>query len=177
MRRRLDIAVSLIVAPSVLFVDEPTTGLDPTSRREVWASIRSLVQNGTTVLLTTQYLEEADHLADRISMLKQGKVIAEGTPDELKSAFGGDWLDIVLRADIDAASAQGIVAQVADGEIHTDAETNKLSVPVKQRTKALVAVVTALAEAGIEPEDISLRRPTLDEVFIHLTSSAVEAVR
>jgi ABC-2 type transport system ATP-binding protein len=169
MRRRLDLAVSLITSPAVLFVDEPTTGLDPAGRREVWAALRSRVAAGTTVLLTTQYLEEADQLADRISMLKAGRVIAEGTPDELKSALGGDWLDIALSPSADIDPVAQIVQQVASGDIHIDIEANRISVPVIDRTRALVTVATAFSEARIEPEDISLRRPTLDEVFIHLT--------
>jgi ABC-2 type transport system ATP-binding protein len=169
MRRRLDLAVSLIVSPPVLFVDEPTTGLDPAGRREVWAAIRSRVASGTTVLLTTQYLEEADQLADHIAMLKTGRVIAEGTPDELKSALGGDWLDIVLSHGIDTSPVVQIVQQVASGDIRINVEANRISVPVTDRTRALVIVARALSEAQIEPEDISLRRPTLDEVFLHLT--------
>ena len=168
MRRRLDLAASLIVSPPVLFVDEPTTGLDPLGRRQVWAAIRALVASGSTVLLTTQYLEEADRLADRISMLKEGRVIAEGSPDELKSALGGDWLDIILSPDNDAAYTAQLVQPVASGAVHFDAETNRISIPVKDRTRALVSVTKALSEAGIEPEDIALRRPSLDEVFIHL---------
>lgn len=171
MRRRLDLAASLIVTPPVLFVDEPTTGLDPAGRREVWSAIRSQVAAGTTVLLTTQYLEEADQLADQVAMLKKGRVIAEGTPDELKSSLGGDWLDITLGSDLDAAPVMQIVQQVASGEIRVDAEINRISVPVLDRTQALVNVATALSAARIEPEDISLRRPTLDEVFLHLTGS------
>jgi ABC-2 type transport system ATP-binding protein len=172
MRRRLDLAVSLIASPAILFVDEPTTGLDPMGRREVWSAIRSRVAGGTTVLLTTQYLEEADQLADRIAMLKTGRVIAEGTPDELKSAFGGDWLDIILSHDADLEAVRPIVEQVAFGNIQVNVEANRMSVPVKDRTRALVTVATALSEAQIEPQDISLRRPTLDEVFIHLTGTA-----
>jgi ABC-2 type transport system ATP-binding protein len=172
MRRRLDLAASLIVSPAVLFVDEPTTGLDPAGRRDVWAAIRSLVAAGTTVLLTTQYLEEADQLADQISMLKSGKVIAEGTPSDLKSALGGDWLDIVLHLGVDTAPVEQIVQQVASGAIRIDRENNRVSVPVTDRTKSLIAVATALAEARIEPQDIALRQPTLDEVFIHLTTEA-----
>ncbi|HLZ57343.1 MAG TPA: ATP-binding cassette domain-containing protein [Ktedonosporobacter sp.] len=169
MRRRLDLAASLIVLPSVLFVDEPTTGLDPSGRREVWTAIRSLVATGTTVLLTTQYLEEADQLAHRISMLKDGRVIAEGTPDELKSALGGDWLDLALSIGSDIDAVTQIVQPVATGSIHIDSEANRISVPVIDRTRALITVATALSEARIELEDISLRRPTLDEVFLHLT--------
>jgi ABC-2 type transport system ATP-binding protein len=169
MRRRLDLAVSLIVSPPVLLVDEPTTGLDPASRREVWAAIRSRVAAGVTVLLTTQYLEEADQLADQIAMLKAGRVIARGTPDELKSALGGDRLDIVLSPGFDPGPVAQILRQVASGDIQLEPETNRISAPVWDRTRALVTVATALSAARIEPEDISLRRPTLDEVFLHLT--------
>jgi ABC-2 type transport system ATP-binding protein len=169
MRRRLDLAASLIVSPEVLFVDEPTTGLDPVGRLGVWAALRSLVATGTTVLLTTQYLEEADQLADRISMLKAGQVIAEGSPEQLKSTLGGDWLDIILSPGEEVDAVVRIVQQVASGEMHMDAEANRISVPVAERTRALVTVASALAEAQIEPQDIVLRRPTLDEVFIHLT--------
>ena len=172
MRRRLDLAASLIVSPPVLLVDEPTTGLDPAGRREVWTAIRSLVAIGTTVLLTTQYLEEADQMANRISMLKAGRVIAEGTPDELKSALGGDRLDIVLSPDDDTGAVAQIVQQVASGDIGIDVEARRISVPVTDRIRALVTVATALSAAQIEPKDISLRRPTLDEVFIHLTGPA-----
>ena len=168
MRRRLDLAASLIVAPQVLFVDEPTTGLDPAGRREVWNALRSLVATGTTILLTTQYLEEADQLADRISMLMEGRVIAEGSPDELKSAIGGDWLEIVLSPGMEPNPVVQIVQQVAAGELHLDVEANRISVPIRDRTRALVTVATALSEAAIEAQDIALRRPTLDEVFIHL---------
>jgi ABC-2 type transport system ATP-binding protein len=171
MRRRLDLAASLIISPSVLFVDEPTTGLDPVGRREVWATIRLLIANGSTVLLTTQYLEEADQLANRISMLKEGRVIAEGTPDELKSALGGDWLDITLSPGTDTGAVAQIIQQVASDDIRVDIDLNRISVPVPDRTRALVAVATALSEAQIEPKDIALRRPTLDEVFIHLTGT------
>lgn len=171
MRRRLDLAVSLIISPPILFVDEPTTGLDPMGRREVWAAIRSRVDDGTTVLLTTQYLEEADQLADRISMLKAGRVIAEGTPDSLKQMLGGDWLDITLEPAADLEAVKRIVEPIASGEVRLDTEANRVSVPVENRTKALITVATALAESRIEPRDLSLRRPTLDEVFIHLTRS------
>jgi ABC-2 type transport system ATP-binding protein len=169
MRRRLDLAASLIVSPSVLFVDEPTTGLDPVGRRAVWDAIRSLVATGTTVLLTTQYLEEADQLADRICMLKEGRVIAEGTPDSLKSALDADWIDIVMRSGNDINVVAHLVKPVAQGDIDINSQDNRISVPVTGRTKALVAVAVALSEAGIEPEDLTLRRPTLDEVFLHLT--------
>jgi ABC-2 type transport system ATP-binding protein len=173
MRRRLDLAASLIVTPDVLFVDEPTTGLDPVARQEVWAAIRTLVGSGTTVLLTTQYLEEADQLADRISLLKAGQVIAEGTPDELKAAIGRDWLDIALANAADLETTKRLVAPVAFGDLHIDDLTHKISVPVAARTRALVEVASALNAAGIDPEDITLRRPTLDEVFLQLTADSI----
>jgi ABC-2 type transport system ATP-binding protein len=170
MRRRLDLAASLIVAPRVLFVDEPTTGLDPAGRIEVWSAVRQLVDGGTTVLLTTQYLEEADQLANRISMLKEGKVVAEGTPDELKTQLGSDWLDLVLADPADVPRVVELAGPLADGEIRV--ADVRVSVPVKDRTKALVVMANSLHEAKIEPEDITLRRPTLDEVFLHLTGAA-----
>jgi ABC-2 type transport system ATP-binding protein len=170
MRRRLDLAASLIVAPSVLFVDEPTTGLDPAGRIEVWSAVRQLVDGGTTVLLTTQYLEEADQLANRISMLKAGKVVAEGTPDELKTQLGSDRLELVLADPADVGRVVELAAPLADGDVQVD--DVRVSVPVKDRTKALVVMANSLHEAKIEPEDITLRRPTLDEVFLHLTGAA-----
>jgi ABC-2 type transport system ATP-binding protein len=172
MRRRLDLAASLIVPPAVLFVDEPSTGLDPLARKEVWAALRELVGTGTSVLLTTQYLEEADQLADRIAMLKAGRVIAEGTPSELKAACGGDWLDIVLADAADAAATKPIAARVAAGPLHTDDAAHRVSLPVAARTRALIDVASAMQQAGIEPVDIALRRPTLDEVFFQLTADA-----
>lgn len=172
MRRRLDLAASLIVSPAVLFVDEPTTGLDPTGRREVWSAIRSLVATGTTVLLTTQYLEEADQLAHRISMLKEGRVIAEGTPDSLKAGLGGDWLDIIVRPGVEIAAVAQLVKPVAIGDMRIDTQMNQISIPVVDRTRAIITVATTLSEAEIELEDLLLRRPTLDDVFLHLTDSA-----
>jgi ABC-2 type transport system ATP-binding protein len=166
MRRRLDLAASLITEPEVLFLDEPTTGLDPRGRAEVWASVRSLVGGGTTVLLTTQYLEEADQLADRISVVDSGRVIAEGTADELKAETGGDRVDVVLR---DAGLLGAAVALLPLTGVTVDPDRRLLSAPVTDRMEALAGVVRALQEAGIEAEDIALRRPTLDEVFLHLT--------
>ncbi|MFE0475292.1 ATP-binding cassette domain-containing protein [Streptomyces sp. NPDC058947] len=166
MRRRLDLAASLITEPEVLFLDEPTTGLDPRGRAEVWNSVRSLVGAGTTVLLTTQYLEEADQLADRISVVDAGRVIADGTADELKAATGGDRIDVVLR---DADRLDAAVALLPLTGITVDADRRLLSAPVTDRMEALSAVVRAFEQAGIQAEDVALRRPTLDEVFLRLT--------
>ncbi|WP_432119366.1 ATP-binding cassette domain-containing protein [Streptomyces sp. bgisy032] len=166
MRRRLDLAASLITEPEVLFLDEPTTGLDPRGRAEVWDSVRSLVGGGTTVLLTTQYLEEADQLADRISVVDRGRVIADGTADELKAATGGDRIDVVLR---DAGRLDAAVALLPLTGVTVDPDRRLLSAPVTDRMTALAAVVRALRESGLEAEDVALRRPTLDEVFLHLT--------
>ncbi|MER7111127.1 ATP-binding cassette domain-containing protein [Streptomyces sp. NPDC000229] len=170
MRRRLDLAASLIGAghgtePEVLFLDEPTTGLDPRGRAEVWNSVRSLVGGGTTVLLTTQYLEEADQLADRISVVDRGRVIAEGTADELKGKVGGDRIDIVVRDTRHLAAAAALVLGTAE----VDEDRRLVSAPVEDRMTALTRVVRDLEAAGIEAEDIAVRRPTLDEVFLHLT--------
>ncbi|MFF9334451.1 ATP-binding cassette domain-containing protein [Streptomyces albogriseolus] len=168
MRRRLDLAASLITEPEVLFLDEPTTGLDPRGRAEVWDAVRSLVGGGTTVLLTTQYLEEADQLADRVSMVDSGRVVADGTVDELKTATGGDRIDIVLR-DAGQLEAAAALLPAARDTVTVDADRRLLSAPVTDRMAALTAVVRALEEAGVEAEDVALRRPTLDEVFLHLT--------
>ncbi|BBC35556.1 ABC-2 type transport system ATP-binding protein [Streptomyces graminofaciens] len=173
MRRRLDLAASLIGEPEVLFLDEPTTGLDPRGRAEVWDSVRTLVGGGTTVLLTTQYLEEADQLADRVSVVDGGRVVADGTPDELKSLTGGDRVDVVLRdaGRLDAAAA---LLPFSAADVLVDTDRRLLSAPVTDRMAALSGVVRALAEAGIEAEDVALRRPTLDEVFLHLTGERRE---
>ncbi|MFF3328985.1 ATP-binding cassette domain-containing protein [Streptomyces sp. NPDC002888] len=168
MRRRLDLAASLITEPEVLFLDEPTTGLDPRGRAEVWESVRSLVGGGTTVLLTTQYLEEADQLADRISVVDHGRVVADGTADELKALTGGDRIDVVLRDPGQLGAAVALLPVPASG-VSVDADRRLLSARVTDRMAALFGVVRALEEAGIEAEDIALRRPTLDEVFLHLT--------
>jgi len=174
MRRRLDLAASLILAPRVLFLDEPTTGLDPRGRNEVWEAVRSLVADGTTVLLTTQYLDEADQLADRICVIDTGRAIAEGTPEELKSRIGGDRIDVVVRAAEDLPSAATLVGRVAGARAETDPDARRVSVPVRDRVPALTGVVRALHEARIEAEDIALRRPTLDEVFLELTGHRTE---
>lgn len=172
MRRRLDLAASLIMRPQVLFLDEPTTGLDPRGRTEVWQAVRSLVGDGTTVLLTTQYLEEADQLADRVSVVDHGRAVAEGTADELKARLGGDRIDVVVRdADrLDAAAAViGMAARAGEDAVEVDADARRISAPVADRMAALADTVAGLGAAGVAAEDVSLRRPTLDEVFLHLT--------
>ncbi|MEV0825673.1 ATP-binding cassette domain-containing protein [Nonomuraea rubra] len=171
MRRRLDLAAGLILAPPVLFLDEPTTGLDPRSRAEIWRAVRDLVSGGTTVLLTTQYLEEADQLADRISVIDAGRVVAEGTPDELKAKLGGDRLDVVVHDPELLAPAAEIIARVASGPAEVDRDTRHVSAPVSERVQALTEILAALAAAGIEAEDVAVRRPTLDEVFLDLTDA------
>ncbi|MFD6971184.1 ATP-binding cassette domain-containing protein [Streptomyces sp. NPDC059949] len=164
MRRRLDLAASLITEPEVLFLDEPTTGLDPRGRAEVWNAVRSLVGGGTTVLLTTQYLEEADQLSDRIALIDAGRVAAEGTADELKALVGADRIVVVLR---DGARLGQAAALLPDPSVDPDSLT--LSFPVQDRMAGLTLTLRALEEAGIEAADLSVRRPTLDEVFLHLT--------
>jgi ABC-2 type transport system ATP-binding protein len=174
MRRRLDIAVAMILAPAVLFLDEPTTGLDPRGRAEVWSAVRALVATGTTVLLTTQYLDEADQLASRISVLAAergagGRVVAEGTPDELRARIGGDRIEVVVRHPDDLGAAAAAVSRVAGVDPDVDADLRRVAAPVTDRMAALGATLTALAAAGVAAEDIAVRRPTLDEVFLRLT--------
>ena len=174
MRRRLDIAVAMIGSPAVLFLDEPTTGLDPRGRAEVWAAVRALVAAGTTVLLTTQYLDEADQLAARISVLAApraggGRVVAEGTPDELRARIGGDRLEVVVRHPDDLQAATEVVSRVAGQPAEVDADTRRVAAPVSDRLAALAGALAGLTDAGVDPEDLSVRRPTLDEVFLQLT--------
>ncbi len=165
MRRRLDLASSFITRPSVLFLDEPTTGLDPRNRGEVWREVKRVVAEGTTVLLTTQYLDEADQLADQIVVMDTGRVAAQGTPDQLKSKLGGDRIEVVLRT----ADELPIVRDVLGPDAEVDHDAFRVSAAVTDRVAALTRVTTALAAAGVEAEDIALRRPTLDEVFLAIT--------
>ncbi|MGZ6672865.1 MAG: ATP-binding cassette domain-containing protein [Solirubrobacteraceae bacterium] len=173
MRRRLDLAAALVARPPVLFLDEPTTGLDPRSRLEVWATIEGLVAEGTTVLLTTQYLDEADRLADRIAVIDRGRVIAEGTPDELKDRVGGERLEVHRAAAPAVATAVRVLAPMADEPPVADGQTIRL--PVRRRSGTIVEAVRRLDEAGVAVDDLGLRRPTLDDVFLTLTGHAAEA--
>lgn len=175
MRRRLDLAGALIGEPWVLFLDEPTTGLDPRSRNELWDAIRLRVSRGTTVLLTTQYLEEADQLADDIVVIDHGRAIARGTAEELKRQVGGEHLDVHLRHDRDLAAARTILESVASGVVRVQDATSDLSAPVSHGVDALRQVLRDLETQGIEIIDIGLRRPTLDDVFMKLTGHDAEA--
>jgi ABC-2 type transport system ATP-binding protein len=177
MRRRLDLAAGLVLAPPVLFLDEPTTGLDPRSRLGMWDVIRELVADGTTLLLTTQYLEEADRLANRIAVIDHGLVIAEGTADELKSRVGGERLALTLAAGSSREEAIRALARYAIGEPQFDPEEGVLLVPVDSRTGLLASVIRDLDAAGVQLDDVALRRPTLDDVFLALTGHAAEAER
>ena len=175
MRRRLDLAASLILAPRVLFLDEPTTGLDPRGRNEVWAAVRALVAAGTTVLLTTQYLDEADQLANRIAVIDTGRVIAEGSQEELKSRIGGDRLDVVLRDQDALGRAAAVIERVTGAVAETDQDSRRVSAPVRDQVGVLGEAARALHDDGVVVADIALRRPTLDEVFLHLTGHRTEA--
>lgn len=169
MRRRLDLAGALIGEPLVLFLDEPTTGLDPRSRTELWDAIRDRVSRGTTVLLTTQYLEEADQLADEIVVIDHGRAIARGTADELKLQVGGEHIDVHLRNAHDIARAQDLFGPIASGPVRAHGETNELSALVDGGVDSLREALRILEHHGIEIVDIALRRPTLDDVFMTLT--------
>jgi ABC-2 type transport system ATP-binding protein len=175
MRRRLDLGASLIGRPQVLFLDEPTTGLDPRSRFSLWDVIRELVVDGTTLLLTTQYLEEADRLADHIVVIDGGRVIAEGTTDELKSRVGGDLLAVTVTDRTRVAAAAEAIADLGSGAPQVVAESGEVSLPVAQGASVLAEVVRRLDAATVEISDLALRRPTLDDVFLALTGHVAEA--
>ncbi|MGW0699542.1 ATP-binding cassette domain-containing protein [Streptomyces sp. NPDC002867] len=174
MRRRLDLAASMILAPRVLFLDEPTTGLDPRSRGEVWEAVRRLVAGGTTVLLTTQYLEEADKLASRITVIDHGRAIADDTPDGLKNRVGGDRIEVVARDAADLPAIAKTVARVSDTEPATDGVERRVHATVTDRVAALTEVARTLQDEGIAVEDIGLRRPSLDDVFLRLTGHGTD---
>jgi ABC-2 type transport system ATP-binding protein len=168
MRRRLDLAASLVAAPPVLFLDEPTTGLDPESRNELWELLRELVGEGATLLLTTQYLEEADRLSDDIVLLEQGRITAKGTPAELKARYGGERIEVAVTDAGQLAPAQAALESFADGACSSDAQQLLLTVPVRTDTR-LIEVVRALDEAGVDAKDVHRREATLDDVFLSIT--------
>jgi ABC-2 type transport system ATP-binding protein len=174
MRRRLDLGASLVGRPEVLFLDEPTTGLDPRSRIDLWELIGDLVSEGTTVLLTTQYLEEADRLATKISVIDGGKVIAEGTADELKAHVGGEVVEIHVADRAELGAAMDHLAGLGSGAPKVDTSAAKVTLPVTDGAGTLVEVVRRLDASGIKLADIALRRPTLDDVFLALTGHGAE---
>ncbi|WP_338699946.1 ATP-binding cassette domain-containing protein [Streptomyces sp. Q6] len=174
MRRRLDLAAALVVSPPVMFMDEPTTGLDPRNRQQLWEVIQELVAGGTTLLLTTQYLEEADHLAHDICVVDHGRVIARGTSDQLKAQTGGERVEVVVHEREHIAPAAEVLHGFGKGEVATEQHTRKLTVPVTGGAKLLAEVIRDLDARGIEIDDIGLRRPTLDDVFISLTGHLAE---
>ncbi|MET9124967.1 MULTISPECIES: ATP-binding cassette domain-containing protein [unclassified Streptomyces] len=174
MRRRLDLAAALVVSPPVMFMDEPTTGLDPRNRQQLWEVIKQLVSGGTTLLLTTQYLEEADHLAHDICVVDQGRVIARGTADELKARTGGERVEVVVHERAHMTTAADVLRGFGKGESTVEEHTRKLTVPVTGGAKLLAEVIRELDSRGIEIDDIGLRRPTLDDVFLSLTGHVAE---
>lgn len=175
MRRRLDLAAALVVSPPVMFMDEPTTGLDPRNRQQLWEVIQDLVAGGTTLLLTTQYLEEADHLAHDICVIDHGLVIARGTSDQLKARTGGERVEVVVHQPGQIAPARAVLARVGKGEVAVAEHSRKLTVPVSGGAKLLAEVIRDLDAEAVEIDDIGLRRPTLDDVFLSLTGHVAEA--
>ncbi|MFI9305381.1 ATP-binding cassette domain-containing protein [Streptomyces triculaminicus] len=175
MRRRLDLAAALVVSPPVMFMDEPTTGLDPRNRQALWEVIQELVAGGTTLLLTTQYLEEADHLAHDICVIDHGKVIARGTSDQLKARTGGERVELVVHERQHIPLAVEVMRPFGKGGFTVEEHTRKVIVPVSGGARLLAEVIRELDTRGIEIDDIGLRRPTLDDVFISLTGHVAEA--
>jgi ABC-2 type transport system ATP-binding protein len=173
MRRRLDLAASLIIRPKVLFLDEPTTGLDPRGRMEMWGVIEDLVREGVTLLLTTQYLEEADQLADEIVVIDRGRVIARGSSDHLKDQVGGERIEIVVSEE-NIMSAREIIERVTHGHATVDQGLRKISVPVLDGTQSLISVIREFDAVGIHALDLALKRPSLDDVFLSLTGHIAE---
>ncbi len=177
MRRRLDLGASLVGRPKILFLDEPTTGLDPSTRLDLWGIIRQLVKDGTSILLTTQYLEEADELADKIAVIDRGKLIAQGTSRELKAKLGGDVIGFELTDIKHKDRALAAVKNIAKGKILFDEDSRRISVPVGQEgSKSLVEIVRALDKAKISPHALSLHEPSLDDVFLTLTGKKASDV-
>src|SRR5437660_7791411 len=174
MRRRLDLAASLVILPPVLFLDEPTTGLDPRSRRQMWGIISTLVAEGSTILLTTQYLEEADELANRIAVVDAGRVIAEGTSDELKDRVGGNRIEIAVAKDADLARAAEVARRHFSSEVNVDPTQRRISAPSKNGTSQLAGLVRDFDGAGVDIVDLQLHRPRLDDLFLTLTGHQAE---
>ena len=169
MRRRLDLGASLVGAPRLLLLDEPTTGLDPRSRIELWEAIRALVQTGTDVLLTTQYLDEADHLASQVVIIDHGKSVATGSPAELKRRIGGDIVELHVRSADDLPRVADMLELLGHGDLQIDASTRRMSVRVNSGGDGLMTALRSLQDSGVELEDIAMRQPNLDEVFLLLT--------
>ncbi len=176
MRRRLDLAASLVNRPPVLFLDEPTTGLDPRSRIGLWELIEALVADGTTVLLTTQYLEEADRLADRIAVIDDGRVIAEGTADSLKDAAGGQVLEVRLTSDVDVPAATATLQHLGHDDVQPGTDPRVLRMPVTDGVAVITEVARALESLGIDVSELGVRRPTLDDVFLQLTGRGSDSL-
>jgi ABC-2 type transport system ATP-binding protein len=174
MRRRLDLGASLVGSPRLLLLDEPTTGLDPRSRIELWEAIRDLVGRGTDVLLTTQYLDEADHLASQVVIIDRGRAVATGTPTELKRRIGGSVIEVHVRGQGDLSRVAELLAGLDHGSVDVDAATRRASVRVDAGGAGLMSVMRSLGDAGIEAEDVALRQPNLDEVFLALTGAPAE---
>ncbi|WP_328609975.1 ATP-binding cassette domain-containing protein [Amycolatopsis sp. NBC_00345] len=175
MRRRLDLAAAIVAEPMVLFLDEPTTGLDPFSRNKLWETIRALVDNGSTVLLTTQYMEEADRLCDDVVVVAQGKEIAHGTPDELKRTVGGDRVEVVVEHNRDLEAAERALRGVGLDDVRVDRDSGRLTAPNTGGPEELSHLLRSLGDAKVPLLDFSLRRPTLDDVFLSLTGHAAES--
>ncbi|GAA2915799.1 daunorubicin resistance protein DrrA family ABC transporter ATP-binding protein [Streptomyces thioluteus] len=175
MRRRLDLAAALVVSPPVMFMDEPTTGLDPRNRQQLWEVIEELVAGGTTLLLTTQYLEEADRLAHDIAVVDHGRVIARGTSDQLKARTGGERVEVVVHRREHIVPADEVLRRFGDGDSAVEEHTRRITVPVSGGARLLAEIIRELDAHGIGIDDIGLRRPTLDDVFISLTGHAAEA--